>query len=128
VRVTKLVGVSDDATLVGDLVDQLGSALGEAATASRSAPYYVDITSRQADKGTVVAFLAAQLDIEPAEICAIGDMDNDTAAFAVAGTSITMGQADDAVKERSTWITTAVEDDGWAMAMERDELPRAPGV
>jgi hydroxymethylpyrimidine pyrophosphatase-like HAD family hydrolase len=47
--------------------------------------------------------------------------------FTVAGLSIAMGQGTDQVKAAADFITAANTEDGFAKAVDRFILPRAPG-
>ena len=125
-RVTKLVGVSDDHRLVSSTTSLLVEQLGKGAAASRSAAYYVDVTSPLANKGAMVDFLADRLGISTEQICTIGDMDNDVRMFERSGTSIAMGNAEPNVKSQADHVSRANSEDGFAFAMEHFVLTRAP--
>ena len=125
--VAKIVGVSDDHDAVEECEGALQAALGDAASAVRSQPYYVDITDRDANKGAVVRFLSDRLGIPVAEIATIGDMANDLLMFDASGFSIAMGNADDEVKERADAITASNKEDGFAEAVERFILDGGAG-
>jgi len=88
-------------------------------SASRSQPYYLDITHPQANKGEVVRFLSARYGIAPDETATIGDMPNDVLMFAHSGLSIAMGNADREVQRAARQVTTSNDDDGFANAVER---------
>ena len=97
----------------------------KAVTASRSQPYYLDVTHPQANKGGVVKFLSAAYDIPGEQIATIGDMPNDVLMFALSGLSIAMGNADMGVQRAARRVTTTNADEGFANAVERFVLPRA---
>ena len=121
----KIVGVSDDLGLVERCEAAVQEALGDKASAARSQPYYLDVTSPEANKGVVVASLARMLDIPASAIATIGDMPNDVLMFAKGGFSIAMGNASDQVKAHANAVTDANDDEGFAKAVERFILPRA---
>jgi hypothetical protein len=123
----KVVGVSDDLETVAACEKRVQGALGDRASVARSQPYYLDVTSAKANKGEVVRTLARLLKVSPAEIATIGDQPNDTLMFAVSGLSIAMGNASDAVKAQASAVTDSNEDEGFAKAVRRFILPRAPG-
>ena len=56
--VAKIVGVSDDRDKVQRCEAEAKAAFGERATATRSQPYYLDVTNKDANKGAVVAYLS----------------------------------------------------------------------
>lgn len=125
-QVGKVVGVTDDAPLLAALETELQGLLGEAANAKLSQAYYLDVTHRGADKGSAVRALAAQFGVALSEVAVLGDMANDVPMFDVAGLAIAMGNASPAVKLRAAAVTAANDDDGWAQAIDRLVLPRAP--
>jgi Cof subfamily protein (haloacid dehalogenase superfamily) len=118
-QVAKIVGVSDDLDRVRRCETDAQAAFGGQATARRSQPYYLDITHREANKGAVVDYLAAHLDVPAEQIATIGDQPNDVLMFERSGFSIAMGNASDEVKARATATTDSYNDEGFAKAMER---------
>jgi len=118
-EVAKIVGVSDDHDRVQRCEADAQAAFGSRATASRSQPYYLDITSKQANKGAVLAYLSQTLRVPAGEIATIGDQPNDVAMFEPSGFSIAMGNASDAVKRQASAVTDSYDDEGFAKAMER---------
>jgi Cof subfamily protein (haloacid dehalogenase superfamily) len=126
-KAIKVVGVSDDLAKVAACEGKAQAAFGSDATAARSQPYYLDVTSRLANKGEVVRALARRLAIPTAAIATIGDMPNDTSMFDAGGFSIAMGNASDEVKARADAVTKSNEAEGFAKAVEEFILPRAAG-
>ena len=117
--VAKIVGVSDDHDKVQACEAEAQAAFGQRATASRSQPYYLDITHKDANKGAVLTYLSGHLDIPPEEIATIGDQPNDVLMFKRSGFSIAMGNASDQVKAQASATTESYNDEGFAKAMER---------
>ena len=118
-EIAKIVGVSDDHDVVAAAAERANDELGDDVSASRSQPYYVDVTHPQANKGAVVRYLARRYDLPPEEIATIGDMPNDVLMFAHSGLSIAMGNADREVQRAARRVTTSNDDDGFANAVER---------
>ena len=116
--VVKIVGVSDDLDAVEECEAAAGEELGKNASASRSQPYYLDVTHPQANKGTVVKRLSEILDIPLEEIATLGDMPNDVPMFELSGTSIAMGNASEKVQDRATYTTASYTEEGFAKAIE----------
>jgi len=116
--IVKIVGVSDDPAVVASATQTLRERFGDGASATSSQTYYVDVTHRDANKGSVVKYLAEVLSIDTREIAVIGDMQNDLLMFEVAGVSIAMGNASDDVKQRATYVSTGNDDEGFANAIE----------
>ena len=122
----KIVGVSDDLSLVAACEGRAQRALGARASATRSEPHFLDVTHPEANKGAVVLTLAKRLNITPEQVVTIGDMPNDVMMFEKSGFSIAMGNASDAVKARASAVTDSNEDEGFANAVRRFVLP--PGA
>jgi Cof subfamily protein (haloacid dehalogenase superfamily) len=117
-NVEKITGVSDDHDLMAKVLEDIKERFGDHVAASRSQPYYCDVTHPEANKGGVVAWLAEHYEIDPSQIATIGDMPNDVSMFTPSGLSIAMGQAEDEVKRAATHVTTSNEDEGFAKAIE----------
>ena len=123
--VVKLVGVSDDHDAIEAAVHAAAEKFGDDVTAAASQPYYLDVTSPDANKGSVARFLAERYKLEPAEIATIGDQPNDILMFDHSGLSIAMGNADPEVKQAAHRTTQSNEDEGFAFAVEHFVLPAA---
>jgi Cof subfamily protein (haloacid dehalogenase superfamily) len=117
--VVKIVGVSDDYEVVETAAETTRNVLGDQVAASRSQPYYLDVTHPDANKGAVVTFLADRYGIVNDEIATIGDMPNDVLMFALSGLSISMGNADREVQRAARRVTTSNDEDGFANAVEQ---------
>ena len=115
----KIVGVSDDFDAVIRCEAAVHAALGNSVAASRSQPYYLDITHPQADKGQAILSLSRILNIPTANMITIGDMPGDVFMFEKSGVSIAMGNAPADVQKKATYVTTTNEDEGFANAVER---------
>ena len=118
-KVAKIVGISDDLEKVRRCEADAQAAFGDRATATRSQPYYLDVTHKEANKGAVLAYLSAHLGVPAEEIATIGDQPNDVLMFTPSGLSIAMGNASDEVKAKATETTASYNDEGFAKAMER---------
>ncbi len=117
-KVAKIVGVSDDLALVATCEADVQKLCGSRASAARSQPYYLDVTSPKANKGEVVLFLSELLKIPTDRIATIGDMPNDVLMIKKSGMSIAMGNASPEVKREAMYVTDSNEQDGFAKAME----------
>jgi Cof subfamily protein (haloacid dehalogenase superfamily) len=121
----KIVGVSDDLAAVAACEELAQQKLGKRASAARSQPYYLDVTSPQANKGEVVTMLARLQGIAPEQIATIGDMPNDVLMFRKSGFSIAMGNASDEVKAQASAVTDSNENEGFAKAVRKFILKTA---
>jgi Cof subfamily protein (haloacid dehalogenase superfamily) len=124
-QIIKIVGISDDYALVQRCEAAAQAAFGGSATANRSQRYYLDVTDKNANKGTVVDYLSAYLSVPFDEIAAIGDSPNDVLMFKRSGLSIAMGNASDEVKAEADVSTDSCNDEGFAKAIERFVLSSA---
>jgi hypothetical protein len=77
------------------------------------------LTAMGAHKGVALQVACADLGIDAAEVVAFGDSDNDIEMFKVAGASVAMGQAHDALKAAATYVSAPNDQDGVALAIER---------
>ena len=118
-RAVKLVGVSDDLDLVARCERAVQEALGNAASAARSQPYYLDVTHPEANKGGVVAWFSRRLGIPADEIATIGDQPNDVLMFRPSGFAVAMGNAGAEVQAQADAVTASYDDEGFAKAVER---------
>jgi Cof subfamily protein (haloacid dehalogenase superfamily) len=117
--VAKLVGVSDDHDAVARAAAAAAERFGERLSATRSQPYYLDVTHPEANKGSVVCFLSARYGIPTEAIATIGDMSNDVAMFAASGLPIAVGNATPEVQRAARLVSTSNEEEGFANAVER---------
>jgi len=131
--VAKVVGVSDDYDLVAKAEQAIKAEFEEhvsthhtvtsrdvhpSVSAARSQPYYLDVTNPNANKGAVVRLLSERLHVPAEKIATIGDMPNDVLMFNVSGFSIAMGQASDQVKRSASAVTSGMDEEGFARAVE----------
>jgi len=121
--VAKIVGVSDDRDAVQKAAAAARERFADHVSASRSLPYYADVTHPHANKGEVVCYLSKTYQIRPEEIATIGDGPNDVLMFARSGLSIAMGNASHQVQQAARRVTTSNQDEGFANAVERFILP-----
>jgi Cof subfamily protein (haloacid dehalogenase superfamily) len=124
--VVKLVGVSDDPRAIAAATSAARDRFGDHLSVASSQPYYLDVTHPQANKGAVLLDLSARYAIQPQEIATIGDMPNDILMFAKSGLSIAMGNAGSDVRRAASVVTKSNAEEGFANAVERFVLPRAP--
>jgi Cof subfamily protein (haloacid dehalogenase superfamily) len=86
---------------------------------SGAAKSILTLTAVGADKGLALAVACRDVGLDPAEVVAIGDADNDMEMFRVAGGSFAMGQASETVKAAARAVTATNQEDGVAQAIER---------
>ena len=115
----KIVGVSDNVEAVTRCEADVRRQFGDHVSASRSQPYYLDVTHPRANKAEVVRRLSARLGIASDEVATIGDMPNDILMFALSGLSIARGNASLDVQRAARRVTSTNENEGFASAVER---------
>ncbi|WP_332239091.1 Cof-type HAD-IIB family hydrolase [Sporolactobacillus sp. KGMB 08714] len=76
-----------------------------------------EIMPPNVSKGNALDHLANYLGISLSDVMAVGDNYNDLSMFDVAGLSVAMGNADDAIKEKCDLVTTRCEENGVAHAI-----------
>ena len=118
-RCGKVVGASKQFDMLAACEHELQGKLGTAANAHRSQQYYLDVTNPSADKGTAVHAIAKFYGIAVADVCVLGDQQNDVPMFRVAGHSIVMANAPVDVAAQAKQQTGSNEEDGWAAAIDR---------
>ncbi len=117
--VAKIVGASDDVDALTRARRDLQATIGGEVSATNSQAYYLDVTSPQATKGSVVEYLSSKFDIPTSEIATIGDAQNDVSMFERSGFSVAMGNAERDVKASASEVTASNQDEGFARAVER---------
>lgn len=117
--VIKIVGVSDRPDVVKRAHAAIRQNVGHAVVAACSQPYYLDITSKMANKGQAVLILAEHLGVASEEIVTIGDMPTDVPMFEKSGVSIAMGNASVEVQHKAKYVTEDNDSDGFAKAVDR---------
>lgn len=77
------------------------------------------MTSSRASKGDALKSACNHLNIDPLDVLAFGDSENDIEMFRVAGASVAMGQADEQTKAAATYVTAPHDEAGVARAVEK---------
>lgn len=84
---------------------------------SRWHPQGIDILAKGGGKGTAVQAALDRYGLTADEIIAFGDGENDLPMMKLAGTSVTMGNAEESVKAAADYVTASVEEDGVSQAL-----------
>lgn len=85
----------------------------------RSLPEFLEVLNKKANKGNALTDLLTELGLKKEEVMAMGDQHNDLTMFAVAGTTVAMGNAIPELKEVATYVTESNANHGVAVALER---------
>lgn len=89
---------------------------------TKSGENNIEIMPEGVDKGTGVRWLARYLGIPMENVMTLGDQDNDLPMLMAAGYGVAMGNAPDAVKEKTRYVTARCDECGVARAVERFAL------
>ena len=116
---TKFV-VPGDPELLPPLEGELKEGLGKRANIFISKPYFLEILRGDADKGTALEFVAAELGLKRDEVMAVGDSMNDYGMLTWAGTGVAMANARTRIKAAADFVTRRTnQEHGVAEAIER---------
>lgn len=80
---------------------------------------FVNIEAADVSKGEALGALASYLDVPLERVMAIGDDENDITMLSMAGLSVAMGNAPQAVKVAANYVTRDIEHGGVAAAVSR---------
>lgn len=109
--VTKIIWISTPEKLI-ELQKELSGTLNESITYVTSKAHYLEFFSQKVSKSKALAFIGSKFNIQKEEMIAIGDGNNDMDMIDYVGMGVAMGNATDAVKAVSNYITTSNDHDG----------------
>ncbi len=98
------------------------AASGFAVEIVASSHYLIEGLARGINKAVGLEWLTRQLNIDPADVLAIGDNDNDVEMLSWAGMGVAMGNASARARAAARWIAPTLHEDGVAVAIERFAL------
>jgi Cof subfamily protein (haloacid dehalogenase superfamily) len=102
-----------------EFTERARQAVGEDAVVTWAGLRLVEISAAGVTKAYALERLCRRLGIDAAEVVAIGDMPNDLAMLAWAGTGVAVANAQQSVLEAADEVTAANTDDGVALLLER---------
>lgn len=88
-------------------------------TVSSSWENNIEATSKNVSKGHALIELGKILNIDPSEMIAIGDGENDSTMIEIAGLGVAMGNGSDSLKEKADFITLSNKEDGVAHVINK---------
>lgn len=115
--VLKLLAIGDQETTPA--IERMRQKIGDSLSCLYSHWNFLEISTSSVSKGTALERFRQHRGIDRRNVIAIGDSENDVSMFAMAGLSIAMGNATDAVKATATWTTDSNENAGLAQALRR---------
>ncbi|NND75516.1 MAG: HAD family hydrolase [Ilumatobacter sp.] len=116
-RVTKIMVRHPD-VVRGELRDRLLPHLGDPLTVSCSGVDFVEVTGVGVDKSTGLQHLCDEWSIDPADVVAFGDNQNDLAMLSWAGRSVAVANASEAVLGVADDVIGHHDDDAVAVEIE----------
>lgn len=96
---------------------QIPATLTESFTVAKSAPFYLEVTPKNVNKGEAIKQLSALLGLSMDQTMAIGDQENDRSMLEVVGTAVVMENGNPDLKKIATHITKSNDEDGVAHAI-----------
>jgi hydroxymethylpyrimidine pyrophosphatase-like HAD family hydrolase len=118
--ITKVVVVSDDAHDIARLSRQLKNSHSRIQVRHDKSITLLEAFNPAVNKRLAVSYLAEQImSLRPENVMAVGDDFNDVGMLRYAGIGVAMEQAPLAVRTFADWVTTTMEKDGVARAIER---------
>lgn len=115
--ITKLMLLGEPAAIAG-LRAQLLSMYSDSVVIMQSDPDLLQIAKLGTGKGVALARLARALNIDSAEVFAIGDAENDLDMLNFAGVSVAMQHAPDTVKRAASFIAPTNDHQGVLRALQ----------
>ncbi|MBW4506696.1 MAG: Cof-type HAD-IIB family hydrolase [Scytonematopsis contorta HA4267-MV1] len=118
---TKILALCDDTEIIDKLLGNLRGLYTPAELyLTKSVATFFEATNPLVNKGTGVRYIAEELlAIKNTNVMTIGDNFNDVEMLEYAGIGVAMDDAPTEVKEVANWVTSSVEKDGVAIAIEK---------
>lgn len=97
---------------------QIADFLPEDLTVVQTAPFYLEVIPRRINKGQGIRDICKTLGMDPSEVIAFGDAENDIPMLRAAGMGVAMGNATESTKAGADYVTLSNNEDGIAAAVE----------
>ncbi|HEY6805365.1 MAG TPA: HAD-IIB family hydrolase [Pyrinomonadaceae bacterium] len=118
--VTKVTMLSDDPAILAELSNRFADMQIRIRTSQYKSLSVLEGLHPLVSKRLAVKYLAEEImNLRPEEVMTIGDDFTDSDLFEYAGLSVAMGNASDEVKASADWVTSNIEEDGMAHAVNR---------
>ena len=85
----------------------------------KSAPFFLEFTNKEVDKGLGLKKLGEYLNIKSDEMIACGDAGNDVSMVKYAGLGVAMENATEDVKKVANYITSTNDEDGIVKVIQK---------
>ncbi|MGT2711472.1 sugar-phosphatase [Streptococcus oriscaviae] len=107
----------DEPHVLDAAIPSLPSSLTERFNVAKSAPFYLEVTPKTANKGLAIKRLAQQLGLTLDQTMAIGDQENDRPMLEVVGAPVVMENGSAELKKIAKYITKSNDESGVAHAI-----------
>lgn len=114
----KVLIAAPNETLV-PLLDAISAPFQEQLNFTLSAPFYYEATMSGIDKASSLKKLSTLLAMNPKDMIAFGDAQNDLSMVQLAGYGVAMGNACEALKEEADEVTLSNNEDGIAHTLAK---------
>ncbi len=118
-RIVTVQGTAVIDLIRGQLAESARETVNITNSIGPSGKIILTITAKLADKGEALKAACRHLGVDPRQVIAFGDADNDMPMFRVAGASVAMGNAADSLKAAATAVTLANTECGVAKTINR---------
>ncbi|EHO49571.1 sugar-phosphatase [Lentilactobacillus kisonensis] len=109
----------DDPKLIANANNGISDELRNKLYIVQSEPFFIEIMSKQANKGKTLGELATKLGLTADNVMALGDQENDLTMIKYAGLGVAMGNGIKAVKDAATFTTKPNTENGVAYALKK---------
>jgi Cof subfamily protein (haloacid dehalogenase superfamily) len=118
--ITKVVALGDDAELIAQLSRRLKNQFSRTQVKQFKSTTFIEAFHPAVNKRLAVRYLAEEvMALRPENVMAVGDDFTDIEMLQYAGIGIAMGNSPPEVKASADWVTTNIEEDGVATAVDR---------
>ncbi|MEG2246888.1 MAG: sugar-phosphatase [Peptostreptococcaceae bacterium] len=104
----------DEPEIIEDIITKVPKEFHDKYTIVRSAPFFLEFLNKKVNKGSGLQALCDKLGIDPSEVIAVGDEENDRHMIEFAGLGVAMGNARDSIKNIANHVTESNDNHGVA--------------
>ena len=116
---TKLLIIEKNLVKVDEILSVLRNNFSSSLNITKSIEDCIDVMSKNVSKGKALSDLTSKLGIEPEEVAAVGDGNNDLEMIKFAGRSAAVANAETEIKENADYITASNDEHGVAEFIEK---------
>lgn len=109
----------DEPHILDEKIKLIPSAFFDKYNISKSAPFYLEITPKTANKGKAIQYLAEHLGLTLAQTMAIGDQENDRSMLEMVENPVVMENGTEELKKIAKYITKSNQESGVAHAIRK---------